>query len=74
MVDEEDSRGYLDVHAAEVAQLLDGERAGAVLGDGHVDQGDHDLAGRHGVEPGVRGDELFGEGGRHASRGRPAWP
>ncbi len=63
--------GTLTLHPPEVAQLLDGERSGAVLGDGQVDQSDHDLPGRHRLDTRVGGDDLFGDGRRrgHARAG-----
>ncbi len=49
---------------AELVDLLDRQRPGAVLGDRHVDVADHDLAGLHLVEPGVRGEQPLGQGER----------
>ena len=65
VVDEEHRGGHLDVHPAQVAKLLDGQRSGAVLGDGQVDEGDHDLPGSDRLDTGVGGDDLLGDGGRH---------
>ena len=61
VVDEEDAGRRLDGGGAELLELLDGERPGAVLGDGHVDGGHDDLPGHDRVEPGVLGEDLLGE-------------
>ena len=73
VVDEEHTGRRLDGGHAELLDLLDGEGARAVLGDGHVDVADDDLPGHDHVETGVRGEELLGQGERrHAGRsGRP---
>ena len=73
VIDEEHGPRHLELQAAEVAELLDGERPGAVLGQGKVDQRDHDLTGGHRVDAGVSGDDLFGERGGHGApyAGRP---
>ena len=67
VVDEEHALRRLDARRAELLDLLDGERAGAVLGDGHVDVADDDLAGHDGVEPGVRGEQLLGQRERRST-------
>ncbi len=65
--------GALTRAGAKLLDLLDRQRAGAVLGDGDVHIGDDDLAGHHGVQPGVRGEDLLGESERR-HEGFPALP
>jgi hypothetical protein len=70
VVDEEDRARHAELAATELADLLDGQRAGAVLGDRQVHGGHHDLPGPYAVGGVgyVSGDDLLGKRERgHAS-------
>jgi hypothetical protein len=61
VIDEEDAGRRQDAVGAELVDLLDRERAGAVLGDGHVDVADDDLAGCDRIGAGVDGEQPLGQ-------------
>jgi len=64
VIDEEDAGGRLERLGAELLDLLDRERAGAVLRDRDVHRGNDDLPRRDGVHAGVRGEDLLGQSER----------